>query len=298
MKHLNTCLNITLALLFCLFAGEVWAQTILPEQQEGPYESMVFNAVFQSRNKIKSMTGRFSDKRDNMPIEKKPGTIEINFDRSGRIVRHFRVRTVGSLRDTSLHLWEYEGNDLLAESIKNGRSLIRKLSLQKGDTTYTHSFRVSQEHAAEDQLPADQWWQSTAFQVKEARKGAQRIEYFNELHLPYKVEISTYNDLGYLVERKETYHMSGRSDRTLYRYDEAGRLLSRTVEKSNGETEEHVFEYDASGLMTSWDVFKNGKKYRHLEVLYDERGLVEAFITMFEASQRIEIVQYDYEFYP
>jgi hypothetical protein len=298
MKHLNTCLNSALALLLCLFTGEIWAQTILPEQQEGPYESMVFNSVFQSRNKIKSMTGRFSDKRDNMPIEKKPGTIEINFDRSGRIVRHFRVRTVGSLRDTSLHLWEYEENDLIAESIKNGRSLIRKLRLSKGDTTYTHSFRVSQEHEAQELLPKDRWWQSTSFQVKESRSGSQRIEYFNELHLPYKVEVSTYNDLGYLVERKETYQMSGRSERTVYRYDEAGRLVSRTIERSNGDTEEHVFEYDTSGLMTSWDVFKNEEKYRHLEVLYDERGLVDAFITLFEASQRIEIVQYEYEFYP
>jgi len=47
----------------------------------------------------------------------------------------------------------------------------------------------------------------------------------------------------------------------------------------------------------TWDVYKNGKKYQHLEVLYDQRGLVEAFITKFEQTQRIEIVQYDYEFY-
>lgn len=275
-----------------------WAQTILPEQQEGPYESMVFNAAFQSRNKIKRMTGRFSDKRDNMPIEKKPGIIEISFDREGRIVRHFRVRSVGSLRDTSLHLWEYQEQELISESIKNGRSLIRKLSLERGDTTFTHRFRVEEGEVAANTEPQERWWHNTSFHVLEIQADQRKIEYFNELHLPYKVETYRYDEHGYLVERTERYHMSGRNIRVVYAYDEAGRLLRRTIEQSTGDTEEHLFEYDSVGLMTAWDVYKNGEKYRHLEVLYDDRGLVDAFITLFEASQRIEIVQYEYEFYP
>ncbi|MDP4952610.1 MAG: hypothetical protein NWQ53_03115 [Flavobacteriales bacterium] len=299
MKPCNKCLN-WFFFLFIFFLGDGLsrAQTILPEQQGGRYESMVFNALFQSKNKVKKMTGTFSEKRDNMPIEKKPGRIEIEFDRDGRMVRHFRARSIGSLRDTSIHLWEYrEEGDVLAETVKNGRSLLRNISVERGDTLYTSSFRVEDEQEFRDLDQLERWWHFDSFQVKKGDDRQRIITYHNELHLPFRSETLKYNDLGYLIERIEVYLMTNRSDIVTLEYNESGRLLKRTLHKGNKDKEEHHFSYDASGLMLTWDVYKNGKKYQHLEVLYDHRGLVEAFITKFEQTQRIEIVQYDYEFY-
>ena len=255
-------------------------------------------SLFQSKNKVKKMTGTFSEKRDNMPIEKKPGRIEIEFDRDGRMVRHFRARSIGSLRDTSIHLWEYrEEGDVLAETVKNGRSLLRNISVERGDTLYTSSFRVEDEQEFRDLDQLERWWHFDSFQVKKGDDRQRIITYHNELHLPFRSETLKYNDLGYLIERIEVYLMTNRSDIVTLEYNESGRLLKRTLHKGNKDKEEHHFSYDASGLMLTWDVYKNGKKYQHLEVLYDHRGLVEAFITKFEQTQRIEIVQYDYEFY-
>jgi len=298
MKPYNKCLN-WFFFLFIFFLGDdrSCAQTILPEQQGGRYDSMVFNALFQSKNNVKKMTGTFSEKRDNMPIEKKPGRIEIEFDREGRMIRHFRARSIGSLRDTSIHWWEYREGKVVAETVKNGSALLRNISIERGDTLYTSCFRVKDQEEFKDLDQLERWWHFDSFQVRNGDKQQEIITYHNELHLPFRSETLRYNALGYLIERIEVYLMTNRSDIVTLEYNESGRLLKRILQKANKEKEEHHFSYDSSGLMLTWDVYKNEKKYQHLEVLYDHRGLVEAFITKFEQTQRIEIVQYDYEFY-
>lgn len=298
MKPCNKCLN-WLFFFFIFFLGDGLsrAQTILPEQQGGRYESMVFNALFQSKNKVKKMTGTFSEKRDNMPIEKKFGLIEIEFDSEGRMIRHFRARSIGSLRDTAVRIWEYRQGQVLAETVKHGSTLLRNISLERGDTLYTSTFRVADEQQFRDLDDLKRWWHFDSFQITQRHVQQHIITYHNEIGLPFRRETLKFNDLGYLIERMEKYLMTNRSDIVTLEYNEIGRLLKRTLINGDKEKEVHQFSYDEAGLMLTWDVYKNDQKYQHLEVLYDHRGLVEALITKFEQTQNIEIVQYKYEFY-
>ncbi|NQX90755.1 MAG: hypothetical protein HRT74_01175, partial [Flavobacteriales bacterium] len=84
---------------------------------------------------------------------------------------------------------------------------------------------------------------------------------------------------------------------TYYEYDENGRLASKTEHRNGTLQHGFQFEYHPSGDLKRCTFEKKGKKLWHMDVVYDELGLVEAIIKVYEGTQRMVIVQFEYEFY-
>lgn len=282
-----------------MLVGQLHAQMLSPSVYNEPKNHLLFHTEFQKQNGIKSIHGVYSHKRVNERITELPGKLTIEFDQLGRLTCVHDVKQLAGKLDTNYSQWNYVNNQTSSTFEADAMSYICTVFEEKGDTIFETAYRTpSLPNSTEELTSKNLYWSYEEMCVIEKRS-PQRIElYHNTIGLPYKRRSISYDDLGYVTSIEDRLLVTDRLKKSCFTYNEGGQLTSRKKYKGTELIESTIYDYAASGNLMSWYLYKSDQLVKHHEVLYDSRGLVEAIILKHMATERLEIIQYSYKFYP
>ena len=292
-------LKLSSCFAFAMLFGQLHGQMLSPSVFSEPQNHLLFHAEFQKQNGIKSIHGTFSQKRVNERIKPLPGELKITFDSSGRLSSLEEIKSLGGRMDTNFTQWNFVNNSTYSIFKADALSYICTVFREMGDTIIETAYRTpALPKSTEELAEQDLFWSYEEMCIIE-KKDPRRIELFhNSIGLPYMRRSTSFNDLGYVTEVEERLLVTDKVKRTQFIYNDKGQIIERRKYKGNKNSETTIFDYSSSGNLLFWDVYKNDILSKHHEVLYDSNGLVDAIILKHLATERIEIVQYSYEFYP
>jgi YD repeat-containing protein len=266
----------------------------------------IFNADFLAKNKIKSITGKISTKRQMQPITR-DGTIErYLFTKSGQLqerIKTFRMR--GGIIDTTQDYFAYNDlQHLVAQTSYNlggynstrynynSEGQIVKETHLRGENTASYSYQL--------QKGKETILKEEGFEYQSLTDTSFKRIYMNSAGKPYKSMTVTKNSLGQLLQESTRYYLTNKKHNINYEYDVKGRL-AKIIDYSNllgVQTTTYQFEYDEYDNLYSSKIYKDGKLLYSKEFLYNvQTFLLKAQLTKDESTNSIRIIQYEYEFY-
>ena len=270
-----------------------------PSVASEPKTHLLFHSEFQKKNKIKSIHGSYSQKRVNEQIKDLPGSLEIVFDHVGRLNSILDIKKFGGRLDSTFTQWNYNNSSTSSIFEADALSFVCTVYKENGDTILETAYRTPTLPSSTEELEEqDLYWSYEEKCIVESKSPTRKELFHNSIGLPYMRRTTSYNKLGYVIEIEDRLLVTDRIKTTKFEYNEKGQIIERSKFKGQEKTNTTTFEYSASGNLINWDLFKNDSLVKHHEVLYDSTGLVDAIIIKHMASERIEIVQYSYEFYP
>lgn len=293
MKRLLTLLALAAAL-----GAEAQVLLIQPGTDE-PGE-LRFNPQFIARNRITSMVGEQSVKRDNRPMLARPEKHVYRFDEQGRtIYANHSFGQPGTGRDTASTMFTFNEQGALVRRLRNdlsgyfgydvvrdeqGRAVretfsrIENLSTDRYELKPGTITEISDEHFRYETVNDTVW---------------KRV-YINSLGLPYREQVHTSDSLGYLRSIEDRYLVNNRRSRITFGYDEKGRLAERTEQPDLAQprTIRRTWKYDAAGNVTDGALFHDDRQINRDEYLYEESGMLKARLTLDLATNNIEVLKF------
>lgn len=123
----------------------------------------------------------------------------------------------------------------------------------------------------------------------------------NSYGLPYKTEVSYYDENGYLLEQEERFLRTSNFNKKLYSYNEKGLLaLVAVYQKGSVEPiEEERFQYDKYGNLTEKHLYRNGVFTTDTQIIYSEQTkLMTAVIIREVKTDFLMIIRFgEYEYF-
>jgi hypothetical protein len=296
-------MKIIAGLFFLLFFLPAAESQIIDNRLGNAFkEEMYFNREFLWQNKVKKITGTFSIKRPNRPIDPRPDLLVFEFNEIGLLTKIDKVTSVLSLVDSLTVL--FKRNDLGEVEIRNEKSkkgfYSTKFIYEEGKVVridYEKSENLS-EDAKKVEAGKSTLINSESFVYADAGTLASRKSSYNNYSLLYSNEIVTKNELGFIVSRKEELTMSGKTREAVYTYNDKGWVSKISYsDNAGGAPRTDEFYYDEIGNLLKVEYRENGELLKEIEVLYTETMLIEALINHDLKSHDIEIVKFQYEFY-
>jgi hypothetical protein len=266
-------------------------------------DEMYFNQEFLWQNKIKKITGTWSIKRPNRPIEPRPDIFVYHFSTVGLLEQLDKITSVLHLVDT-LSI-EFKRNDLgevelrtekgnkgfyTKKFIYNKEGKVERLDFGKSENISTEKGKL---------VPGQSITiNSESFQYKDINASSIMKSCYNNYGLLYSHITTTKNDLGYLVSEKEEVVMSNRFTTKSYEYNEKGWMQSITWDNIDPtQIKKHQFYYDSLGNLLKLEKYKGKEMIQEIEVLYTETMLIEALLDHDVRSHDIQIIKFTYEFH-
>ena len=117
----------------------------------------------------------------------------------------------------------------------------------------------------------------------------------NNEHLPYMELISSFNDAGYLLQRKTIFLMSGIEHRMDFTYNELGLLASKAHFNDQDQLadEEWNYHYDSYGNLMEAHFSRYGQFQKDLQVIFDSKTqLLGAIIQREVATNFMRILRF------
>ena len=232
-----------------------------------------FDVSFIRVNKIKSVSGNYSRKKDGDMIRNTNDIFEYKFDSLGYLISTFETKTVDSKTDTLMNFYEYTslGKISLHRKSEYGGissfhykydSLNRLIYVENRRDVLGDSGKVRQSFLINNEsmryFPIENGWKKVIY---------------NNYNLPYLEETEKRNPDGYLIETTQRMRMASSEYKKVYAYNEKG-LLSR-VSMYHSELvapyEEWVFKYDSFGNVIEKHTYKNEKFTKDLQIIYDTK---------------------------
>lgn len=269
-------------------------------------EDNFFNSRFIKLNKIKSIKGKISTKRENERIFEKNLFHYYEFDSSGHIITYMTTFSIwGNNIDTTAIYYEYNEKGLLKTKRRNDNN---------GFYSYNYEYdslgRIISETYCRDEncSPSKYKFQQGQRYIINAEKytyhtnglGQLVKSYINNYDKVYQEKISISNKLGYLTEDILRLTLSGRETRITYEYDELGRPIKKKELAGIINPVEIIttYKYDAVGNLEEENVYKNGKHISIRSVVYDKYTMIMNALVMKDMETNlIYIVRYSYDFY-
>ena len=232
-----------------------------------------FDVNFIRVNKIKSVRGNYSRKKDNDMIRNTKDIFEYKFDSLGYLISTFETKTVDTKTDTLMNFYQYtsEGKISMHRKSEYGGissfhyrydSLNRLVYVENRRDVLGDSGKVRQSFLINNEsmryFPLENGWKKVIY---------------NNYNLPYLEETEKRNSDGYLIETTQRMRMASSEYKKVYAYNEKG-LLSR-VSMYHSELaapyEEWVFKYDSFGNVIEKHTYKNEKFTKDLQIIYDTK---------------------------
>jgi YD repeat-containing protein len=232
-----------------------------------------FDVNFIRINKIKSVSGNYSIKKDGDMIRNTKDIFEYKFDSLGYLISTFETKTVDTKTDTLMNFYEYTsvGKISLHRKSEYGGissfsyrydSLNRLIYVENRRDVLGDSGKVLQSFLINNEsmryFPLENGWKKVIY---------------NNYNLPYLEETEKRNLDGYLIETTQRMRMASSEYKKVYAYNEKG-LLSR-VSMYHSELvapyEEWVFKYDSFGNVIEKHTYKNEKFTKDLQIIYDTK---------------------------
>jgi len=292
-----------LLLLLLAMATLLPAQVLLVLPGTDDPGELRFNPQFMARNRIATIVGEQSVKRDNRPMAPQAEKHVYRFDENGRTVyANHSFGRPGTGRDTASTLFTFDLKGNLTRRLRNdlsgyfgydvvrdeqGRpvretfSRIENLSTDRYDLKPGAVTEISDEHFRYETLNDSTW---------------KRI-HVNSLGLPYREQTYFSDRLGYLRKIEDRYLMNNRLSRITFGYDEKGRLAERTEQPDLAQerTLRRTWKYDAVGNVTDSGLFHDGRPIDRDDYLYDENGMLKARLTLDIGTNNIHVIKYSAE---
>ena len=278
-----------------------WGQMINNITGNAFTDAPYFDQKIIYANRIKSIEGTFSRKKDGDIIRPTNDVFIYKFDSLGRLEAILETKTDALKKDTTVQFYFYDSLNRLVmqrktefggvsayyfdfDSIGRVVKITQKRDVLDKFGNLKQSFLMNQEYKSYEQ----------------SSLGSKTIV-SNNYNLPYKEEWEIRNADGYLLESIENFKMIELLKSKKYFYNEKGLLSSIAIYENNATNpiEETIFKYDAMGNLIEKHTKRNGIFIKDLQIIYDNKTqLLGSFIQREVASNLMYIVRFkDYKFY-
>ena len=281
-----------LFLFFLLLHFSVSAQMLDNREGKAFSDKPFFNTEFVRINKIQTLNGRFTYKKPGEVLRATEYTYVYKFDSIGRLTQSYETRRDDGTQDTTWNKYIYDQRNQLIEHLKGDPNGLNVITY-----TYDEEGRVIKEMYAREYRDSTNTAQRTVFNTETMRYetfGKQvKKTVFNSYELPYLQEFCSYNEMGYLIEKREQYLITNTSKTHHYEYNEKGLLSAIRSYKDNEEKpyEEFMFTYDENGNIEEKQHHRNSVYITETEILYNENsGMMTYVITRDVATNFIMIL--------
>lgn len=259
-----------------------------------------FNKAFIANNKIKSIKGRFNYKKSGQAMYQTEYYYAYNFNRNGQLTSTYETRKDDGTADTTWNEYIYDALGSLIE---------HKQGTRKGKSSTIYRLDDKKRVVAEEYLTEsiDSTGQKTVVLVNSETMtyddfGLQlKKTVSNSYGLPYKTEMTYYDENGYLLEREERFSRTSNFHKQLYTYNEKGLLASiTTFQKGNANpVEEERYQYDTYGNLTEKHLYKNGVFTTDTQIVYNEQTkLMTAVIIREVKTDFLMVIRFgEYEYF-
>lgn len=291
-------LLLSLLLLVAAQGADAQVLQVLPGTDD-PGE-LRFNPQFMARNRIVSMVGEQSVKRDNRPMQARAEKHVYRFDDQGRtIYANHSFGQPGTGRDTASTLFTFDERGNLQRRLRNdlsgyfGYDVVRDEQGRPVRETFTRIENLSTDRY-ELKPGAITEISDEHFRYETVNDSVYKRLYVNSLGLPYREQTYTSNKLGYLRSIEDRYLVNNRRSRITFDYDEKGRLAERIEQPDLAQprTLRRIWKYDSAGNVTDGSLFHDEKHINRDEYLYDAAGMLSARLTLDLETGNINIIKF------
>ena len=264
-----------------------------------------FNPDFVRINSIQSITGSISTKKVKDIIRTTGNHSHYTFNESGMLNSQLSSKVANGRKDSSITFYEY-----------NVKGLIDTKRKSEGSGYYSYQYRYdNSNHIIAQTYCRDEnkFGKKTQFELKKryiiktdsfsyeqfSPEQSKQI-FYNHYGKKYKVQINSYESLGYLTEEYTKFIIGNTKTKVSYEYDKYGRLSKKhfTTNFSAQKKTTEIYSYDEIGNILDikyfdMDIHKSTKQF-----LYDDKTmLLSAIIDQEVASHFLKIIKYDYTFF-
>ena len=252
-------------------------------------------------NRIKSIEGTFSRKKDGDIIRATNDVFNYKFDSLGRLESILQTKTDALKKDTTVQFYFYDSLN---------RLVMQRKTEFGGVSAYYFDFdsigrvvKITQKRDVLDKFGnlKQSFLMNQEYKTYEQSSLGSKTIVSNNYNLPYKEEWEIRNADGYLLESIENFKMIELLKSKKYFYNEKGLLSSIAIYENNSPNpiEENIFKYDALGNLIEKHTKRNGIFIKDLQIIYDNKTqLLGSFIQREVASNLMYIVRFkDYKFY-
>ncbi len=232
-----------------------------------------FDLDFIKRNRIKSLEGNYSKKKDGDVVRSTNDFFKYTFDTIGNLISTIQVKSDLGKKDTTLNQYIYNENNLL---------IIHRKTENGGITAYHYQYdslnRIISIEQKRDVLDLKGELTSSISINKETMKyfkidnGFKKVTY-NNYGLPYMDEFETWNADGYKLEEIQKLRMGSTEYKKKFFYNEKGLLSSWGKYYNNSEkpVQEAQFKYDSFGNIIERMNYSDGNFIGELQIIYDTK---------------------------
>lgn len=290
-----------LSLLLLLLPAPLAAQVLRVEAGTDDPMALHFDPAFIARNRVTSISGQASVKRDNEPIRPRSERVLYRFGPDGRLTHHDRsFGRPGSGLDTASVAYTYNAQGTLTEQLRNDLNGYYALR----DELDAEGRPVREVYVRIENLGSDRYLlqpgaittiSDERFSYATVNDTAWRKTYLNDRGLPYREQTFCKDRYGYLRSIQDRYVITERRGTIAFRYDEKGRLIERIEQPDLREphTIKHIWRYDAAGNPVRCDLWHDDRQVSHTEYVYEETTmLLKAVLTQDLDTGMIAIMRY------
>lgn len=260
-----------------------------------------FDSEFIKRNRIKSLEGTYSRKKDGDIVRPSNDFFKYTFDSSGKLVKSIQVKSDFGKKDTLLNFYEYNEYDLLS---------IHRKTETGGLTAYLYEYDslkriISIQQNRDIVSPEGQVLNSISINKETIRyfkldSGFRKVTY-NSYNLPYLDEYESWDTDGYKIEEVQKYRMGYSEYKKRFFYNEKGLLASWAIFYNDSEKpiKEVTFKYDHFGNVIEKKNFSDSVFTGELQIIYDNKTqLLGSTIEKIAGSNLLLILRFkDIQFY-
>ncbi len=287
-------------LLFLIVTFGAEAQVLLIQPGTDDPGKLCFNPQFIARNRIASMVGEQSVKRDNRPMLARSEKHVYRFDELGRtIYANHSFGQPGTGRDTASTLFTFDEKGDLVRRLRNdlsgyfGYDVVRDERGRPVRETFTRIENLSTDRYELEPGTITEI-SDEHFQYETVNDTVLKRIYINSLGLPYREQLHTSDRLGYLRSIEDRYLVNNRRSRISFAYDEKGRLAERIEQPDLARPRviRRTWKYDPAGNVTDGALFHDERQINRDEYLYDESGMLKARLTLDIETNNIDVLKF------
>jgi len=287
-------------LLFCsliFVTPSGFGQMLLNQDGEAFTTDPFFNSKFIQNNKIKTIKGTYSFKKNKDLIRKVPGSYTYKFNKKGRLNSCIDIRWNGKTLDTTLQYYEYNQLGAIISIKKSENNGVTLQEFQRDSLNRiisTSNYRVILNDKGEVV-------KKNEMNTETMRYSKEKRTTYNSYNLPYLISYDNYNEDGYKTSSIDKLKMGGTIYKKEYDYNDKGLLISIETfyDKHLKPVEELNFKYDNFGNLMERHEFKQGVFTKDFQVIFDTKtGLLHSIIDRNPVNNFMSIIRFTkYEFY-
>lgn len=269
---------------------------ILNQNGEAFTNDPFFNTEFIQKNKIKSIKGEYSFKKNKDLIRSVPGSYTYEFNKNGSLSSCIDIRWNGKSLDTTVQFYDYNNGFIV--SIKKSENKGVTQEVFKRDSL---NRIISQSNYRVTINDKGEILNKVEMNTETMNYHNDRKTTYNSYKLPYLISYDEFNEDGYKTCSVDKLKMGGTIYKKNYAYNNKGLLTSIKTfyDKHPKPVEELKFQYDGFGNIIERHEFKQEVFINDFQIIFDTKtGLLHSIIDRNPMNNFMSIIRFtDYMFY-